>query len=119
MPVKEYSDLEVWKKAYELSLKIHKASLSFPKIEQYSLADQIRRSSKSVCANIAEGFVKQKSSKTEFKRFLLIAQGSATEVHMWLQYCLDLEYLDTRTTHEWQEECQTVIKMLSSFHAKV
>jgi four helix bundle protein len=59
--VREYRDLEVYKMAFTTSLSIHKSSLEFPKIEQYALADQMRRASKSICANIAEGFAKQQS----------------------------------------------------------
>ncbi len=49
-------DLEVFRRAYRLSLEVHRASLEFPRIEQFALADQIRRASKSICANLAEGF---------------------------------------------------------------
>lgn len=119
MVVKEYSDLDVWQRAYTLSLEIHKTSMTFPKTEQYALADQLRRSSKSVCANIAEGFAKQKASKTEFRRYLLIAQGSATEAHMWCRYCADLDYVDTNKAQEWQTEYEVINKMISSFHARI
>ncbi|TGV76028.1 four helix bundle protein, partial [Mesorhizobium sp. M2D.F.Ca.ET.145.01.1.1] len=57
--VKRAKDLEVYKRAYMVSLTVHKATLAFPKIEQYALADQLRRSSKGICANLAEGFAKQ------------------------------------------------------------
>ena len=49
-------DLEVFRRAYRLSLEVHRASLEFPRIEQFALADQVRRASKSICANLAEGF---------------------------------------------------------------
>ena len=58
-----YDKLSVFKKAYDLSLAIHKQSLTFPKFEQYELASQLRRSSKSICANLGEGMSKQASSK--------------------------------------------------------
>ncbi len=54
-----FEELEAFKRAYRISLEIHRASLEFPQIEQRALADQIRRASKSICANIAEGFGKQ------------------------------------------------------------
>ena len=53
-----FEDLEVFKRAYRVSLEVHRASLSFPAIEQRALADQVRRASKSICANIAEGYGK-------------------------------------------------------------
>ena len=57
-----------------------------------ALADQVRRASKSICANIAEGFGRQRRSKAEFKRFLLMAIGSADEMQVWIRYALDLGY---------------------------
>ncbi|MDX8460915.1 four helix bundle protein [Mesorhizobium humile] len=77
-------DLEVYKRAYVVSLEIHKATLAFPKIEQYALADQLRRSSKAICANLAEGFAKQPHSKAEFARFISMAMGSCSEVETWI-----------------------------------
>ena len=53
--VRSFEDLDVFKRAYRISLEVHKASLEFPRIEQRALGDQIRRASKSICANIAEG----------------------------------------------------------------
>ena len=57
--VERVEDLEVFRRAYRLSLEVHRASLDFPRIEQFALADQIRRASKSICANLAEGFGRQ------------------------------------------------------------
>ena len=57
--VAAFEDLEVFQRAYRLSLEIHRKSLGFPRIEQHVLGDRLRRASKSICANIAEGFAKQ------------------------------------------------------------
>src|SRR6202140_536007 len=95
--VSSFEDLEVFQRAYRVSLEIHKESLGFPKIEQYALADQIRRASKSICANIAEGFAKQRRSSAEYRRYLLMAIGSADEMCVWIRYCLDLNYVDEAT----------------------
>jgi four helix bundle protein len=76
----------VFRRAYAVSLDLHQASLQFPKIEQFGgLADQIRRASKSICANLAEGFGKQRQSNLEFKRYLLMAVGSSDEMQVWLK----------------------------------
>ena len=65
-------DLDVFKRAYALSIELHRASLNFPKIEQYAgLADQLRRASKSVCGMIAEGVGRQNRSTAEFRRYLM------------------------------------------------
>jgi four helix bundle protein len=63
---------------------IHRISLQFPQIEQYGLADQIRRASKSICANLAEGFGKQSQSTAEFKRYIQISIDSADEMRVWI-----------------------------------
>lgn len=111
-----FEKLEIFKCAYRISLIIHKASKKFPKDEQFSLADQIRRASKSVCANIVEGVAKQFHSKPEFKRFLLIAIGSSDEVRMWARYCYDLEYIDQTTWQLWRDEYQQISSMLHGLY---
>jgi four helix bundle protein len=110
--IESFEDLEVFQRAYRISLEIHKISLGFPKEEQRGLADQIRRASKSVCANIAEGFGKQRYSSSEFKRYLMIAVGSSDEMRVWLRYCLDLGYIDKNTWMQWREEYREVARML-------
>ncbi len=111
--IKSFEDLEVFQRAYKLSLEIHKVTLEFPKREQYGLADQIRRASKSICANIAEGFAKQRYSSLEFKRYLMIAIGSSDEMRVWVRYCLDLGYINEEVWKTWRDEFQEISKMLS------
>ena len=113
----DVSDLEVFRKAYAISLEIHELSLNFPKHEQYGgLADQMRRASKGICGNLAEGFGKQSISKVEFKRFIAMAIGSADEMQVWLKYCQDLGYIDNV---QFQSQCNSyreIVKMLSGLH---
>src|SRR5271163_1400558 len=91
-------DLDVFKRAYELSLQLHRASLDFPKIEQYAgLADQLRRASKSICGLIVEGGGRQAASPKEFARYLMMAVGSAEETRLWL----DLGYLPSEQAECW------------------
>lgn len=117
--VSRYKDLIVYQKAFSISLEVHRVSLGFPKIEQYGgIADQIRRSSKSICANIAEGYAKQQGSKAEFKRFLLIALGSAEEVFVWIDYVIALGYVEESIGLEWQASYMEVIKMLQSLYSR-
>ena len=107
-----FEDLEVFKRAYRVSLEVHRISLEFPQIEQYGLADQIRRASKSICANLAEGFGKQSQSLAEFKRYIQISIGSADEMRVWIRYCLDLGYIDQTQWQSWRDEYQEIAKML-------
>ena len=112
MAMNAFEDLEVFKRAYRISLEVHRVSLGFPRIEQYALGDQVRRASKSICANLAEGVGKQFSSRDEFRRFVAMALGSADEMRMWARYCCDLGYVDEATWARWRDEYQAIAKML-------
>ena len=116
--VEAFEDLDVFRRAYRLSLDVHRKSLEFPPLEQRALADQLRRASKSICANIAEGFSRQGRSAAEFKRFLGMAMGSADEMRVWLRYCLDLGYVDAETWRRWRDEYQEISKMLQGLSRK-
>ncbi len=111
-----FEDLDVFKRAYQISLDLHRASLTFPAVEQYGLADQIRRASKSICGNIAEGFGKRRRSTAEFKRYLLMAIGSADEMQVWLRYCSDLDYVDQKACAIWRNEYRQIAKMLQGLY---
>ena len=113
----DVGDLEVFKKAYAISLEVHELSLKFPKHEQYNgLADQMRRASKGICANLAEGFGKQSISKAEFRRFISMAIGSADEMQVWLKYCQDLGYLETVQSQSLSTAYREIAKMLTGLH---
>jgi len=114
--VSRVEDLGVFQRAYRLSLEVHRASLEFPRIEQFGLAGQIRRASKSICANLAEGFGRQQS-KPEFRRFLMMGIGSADEMQVWMLYCRDLGYVDSDTAERWRGEYREIARMLSGLHA--
>lgn len=116
---KRAQDLVVFKRAYKFSLQLHKTSLNFPKIEQFALADQLRRCSKSVCANLIEGFAKQSQSKIEFKRFITIAIGSANEIQLWIHYSFDLGYIDKNVFDNWIRENDAIIGMLIKFRNSI
>src|SRR5437016_2995 len=115
--VRQVEDLEVFRRAYRLSLEVHRARLEFPRIEQYALADQIRRSSKSICANLAEGFAKQGYSAAEYRRYLLAAIGSSDETQLWLRYCIDLGYLEGVVGRRWMAEYVEISRMLQGLYA--
>jgi four helix bundle protein len=116
--VVSFEDLEVFRRAYRLSLEIHRTSLSWPVIEQRALGDQMRRASKSICANVAEGYSRQKRSKAEFRRFLQMATGSSDEMRVWVRYALDLGYIDEPTWQRWRDEFQIISRMLQTLSAK-
>ena len=107
-----YQDLQVFREAYQLSLEIHKLSLEFPAVEQYELAPQLRKATKSVAVNIAEGMGKQ-GSKAEKKRFLRIALGSYEESKVWLEYCRDLSYLSEPECRKFQAGYSEIARMIN------
>lgn len=106
-------DLEVYKRAYAASLGVHRATLAFPKMEQYALADQLRRSSKAICANLADGFAKQTHSKPEFARFISMAIGSCSEVETWISYAFDLEYITQAQRDDWLQSYARIYGMVN------
>ena len=116
--VVSFEDLEVFQRVYRMSLEIHRASLKLPVIEQRVLGDQLRRASKSICANVAEGYGRQKRSKAEFKRFLQMAIGSSDEMRVWARYALDLGYIDEAVWRRWRDEYQMISRMLQSLAVK-
>ncbi len=114
-----FEDLDAFKRAYRLSLEIHRVSLTWPREEQSGLGDQMRRSSKSICANLAEGFGKQALSAKEFNRFVFMAVGSADEMRVWCRYCLDLGYIDEPTWQRWSEAYREIAKMLQGLAGRL
>ena len=117
--IRSFEDLDAFKRAYRLSLEVHRSSLEWPKEEQYGLADQARRSSKSICANLAEGWAKQAHSAREFNRFIYMAIGSCEEMRVWSRYCFDLGLIDEAAWRRWRDEYQEIAKMLQGLSQHV
>ncbi len=105
--------LQVFQRAYRLSLDLHRASLNWPRVEQYGgVADQLRRASKSICALLIEAAGRQPGSDAEFKRYLSMAMGSADEAKLWCEYAADLDYAPPAVTQAWQDELSQIARML-------
>ena len=119
MGAHRFEELDVFQRAYKVSLEIHRFTQTMPKVEQFDLASQIRRASKSICANLAEGFGKQSYSKAEFKRYIQTSIGSADEMRVWLRYCHDLGYADEATWQRWRDEYEAIAKMLNGLYGSV
>ena len=109
--LKGHRDLKVFQLAYKLAMEIFEVSKLFPKEEKYSLTDQIRRSSRSVAANIAEGFRKRQYPKM-FVSKLADADGEATETQVWLDFARDCEYLPIAHYEELTKGYEETGKML-------
>ena len=115
--IERVDDLDVYRRAYRVSLEVHRASLELPRIEQFALADQLRRSSKSICANLVEGFAKQSRSAAEYRRSLTVAIGSSDETQLWLRYCVDLGYVEEVAGRRWIADYVEISKMLQGLYA--
>ena len=113
-----YKELGVFRKSYQLALEIHKLSLKFPFIEQRELGSQLRRSSKSIPVNIAEGMGKSLSNK-DIQRYLRISLGSNDETKTWLMFCKDLGYIDDFSYTAFLKRYEEVGKMLWGLIHKV
>jgi four helix bundle protein len=106
-----YHRLEVFKKSYAVALEIHKITKRFPKHEQYEIGQQLRRSSKSIPVNIAEGMGKQESKK-DVIHYVRTAMGSCDETRVWLEFCQDLGYLSESDRLNLDEQYQQIGRML-------
>lgn len=107
-PAKSFRDLIVWQKAHQLALAVYKVSSGFPKEEIFGLTSQIRRSSVSVAANIAEAF-KKRSDKDKV-RILNISQGSLSETEYFLMLAHDLQYTDTSALKSNADEVGRILE---------
>jgi four helix bundle protein len=96
MKIRSHKELDTYQLAFETAMEIFNLSKSFPKEELYSLTDQIRRSSRSVCANIAEAFRKRKYPKS-FVSNLSDAESESAETQVWLDFALECEYIKKGT----------------------
>jgi four helix bundle protein len=108
-----FKDLIVYQKAFDLSIKIFHATRSFPKEELYSLTDQIRRSSRSVGANLAEAWPKRRYVKS-FVAKLIDSQAEACETTHWLDESAALQYITADKHQELTELTLEIQRMLES-----
>lgn len=109
--IKSHRELRVYQKAFENAMDIFHLSKNFPKEELYSLTDQVRRSSRSVCANIAEAFRKRKYPKA-FSLKLNESEAEAAETQNWLDFALECGYLEKTVYESLDKSYQEIIGML-------
>lgn len=111
MKIKTHKDLEVYKLAFEAAMEIFEISKSFPKEERYSLTDQIRKSSRSVAANIAEAFRKRRYPKA-FVSKLSDSEGESAETQVWIDFSLECKYIDNKINEKLFDKYDHIISML-------
>jgi four helix bundle protein len=109
--VVRHQDLEVYKKAFDLAMRIFELSKSFPQEEKYSLTDQIRRSSRSVCANFAEAWRKRRY-KPAFISKISDSEGEAAETQTWIEFSVKCKYIEIQEGRDLYKGYDEVISML-------
>ena len=107
-----YKDLKVYERSYKAALAIYRLTENFPKEEKYGITSQIKRASISIPLNIAEGYAK-KESQQEFKRFLMMAIGSANEMSVLIDFAKDLNLINAEQHRKANAEYDEIGKMLS------
>ena len=111
--IKHFRELIVYRRAFDAAMRIYNITKTFPIEERYSLVDQIRRSSRSVCSNIAEGWRKRRYELV-FKNKITDSMQEASETQCWLEFSLACNYISTETFSELDKEYEEIIAMLNS-----
>lgn len=115
--VKTYRDLVCYSRSFDLAMDVFKITASYPKEEKYALVDQMRRSARSIPANIAEGWAKRKYENV-FKRHLIDAIGSVEELKVWLEFSTKSNYLQPSVCDSLMSQYIEISKMLEALHTK-
>ena len=107
-----YRKMQVYERSYKAGLAVYRMTTGFPEEEKYGMTSQMRRASVSIPLNIAEGYAKR-SSQGEFKRFLLMAIGSANEMSVLMDFAKDLGYIGSEQYEAAKAEYEEIGKMLN------
>lgn len=111
--IQTYEDLDVYQRAYRIALSVHSLTMKYPTPDKMELGGQMRRASKLIAANIAEGFARRKFKK-EYLRYLRMARASCDEMRVHLKFSLDLKYLSEKDHQSYWEDYTILGKQLSS-----
>ena len=112
MKVKSFEDLTVWQEAHKLTLEIYTLTAKFPGAEKYGIVSQLRRSSSSVPANIAEGF--GRATTRELLRCLQIARGELEETRYFILLSRDLGYVTLKDCEDAGQRCNSIGRLINS-----
>ncbi|MDP3073414.1 MAG: four helix bundle protein [Opitutaceae bacterium] len=109
--IRKHTDLEVYRHAFDAAMRVFELSRKFPAEERYSLTDQGRRSSRSVCANVAEAWRKRRYAAA-FVSKLSDSEGEAAETQVWIQFAVACGYLDRESGRALYSDYDKIIGML-------
>lgn len=113
--IKTFFDLDVYRIGNEYAMNIFVLTRTFPKSETYSLTSQIVDSSRSICANIAEGWGRR-TYEGEFKKFLVYSMDSLQETKSWLQFALQCKYINIEEHSKLMEDAEIIGSKLFKLH---
>ena len=108
----KFQDLLAYKKGFTLAMNIYSLTKNFPKEEKYSLTDQIRRSSRSVCANIAESYRKRDYPR-HFQSKLTDSDAENSETQVWLEFAYHCDYLTQDNYNTYMKQSEEVGKLIN------
>jgi four helix bundle protein len=111
--IKHFRDLEVYRRSFDAAMRIFQLTKGFPAEEKYSLVDQIRRASRSVCSNTSEGWRKRHYIAV-FKNKITDSMQEASETQCWLEFSIACQYIDQDNFDKLDDEYEQIIAMLSS-----
>ena len=115
--INSHRDLEVYKLAFKCAMEIFQLTKNFPPEERFSMTDQIRRASRSVCSNLAESWRKRRY-RAVFINKLTDAQQEASETQTWLDFCIACNYINKQTFERLDQEYENILGMLNSMEIK-
>jgi four helix bundle protein len=109
-----YKNSDIYRKAFELAVNVETLCRSFPRHEQFALAEQLRNSSRSIGANYVEGYIRQNLLPTDHRRFLIYSPGSCDETKYWLDFGKPIRLIDPDIYHQLLPLCDSLTRMLVS-----
>jgi len=115
--IEHFRDLQAYQLAFASAMKIYHISKSFPEEEKFSLVSQIRRSSRSVCSNLAEAWKKRKYMAV-FKNKLTDSLQEASETQVWLEFSLACDFIDKELFAELDAEYEVIMAKINTMHKK-
>ena len=109
--IRRHTDLDVYQRGFSAAMQLFELSRKFPVDERYSLTDQIRRASRSVCANLAEAWRKRRYSAA-FTSKLSDSEAEAAETQVWIQFAVECGYMDREVGRQVYEDYDAILGML-------
>ena len=113
-----YKELKIYERSYKAALAVYRMTERFPEEEKYGITSQMRRAAVSIALNISEGNAKRENAQ-EFKRFLMMAMGSANEMSVLLEFSKDLGYIEEEMYAKAKNEYEEIAKMIRVFIKRI